>query len=979
MPARVHALLVVRPDGRTPAAFHLKRTLAALHGQTRSVDALTIVLCGADERLREVTEGYPTAEVISAPLKTDYAAALRLVAVDSGAPGSGSDSESDSDTDTDTDQDLAVWLLAQDTAPEADALVLLCGVLESAPSVAIAAPKLVQWDDRGRITSLGVSMTRYGRTIELVDGDLDQGQHDGGEDVLGADVRGLLVRADVWRDLNGLDGSLAGADEGLDLGVRARLAGGRVVLTPAALVAVADDGVAGLPAPQKPGARWRIAYAQRVATLQRRLAYASPVAVPFHWLSLLPLALWRSLGHLLGKHPSRILPEWGAAVVAAVQVVGVARARAGIRRRRMGDRETVPWSRLAPLRVTSTHLRHSLSTADAATTVAGGRTDLHFFGGGGAWIVLAALVASVVAFPALLAAPVLGGGALAPLRATVTQLWADAAYGQRPLGWDTVGAADPFSAVIALLGSFSPLDPSRSIVILWVLALPLAALGGWFAATRVTERPLLRAVGAVGWALAPTFLAALVDGRPTGVIAHLLLPWLMYAAVAAHRSWASAGTASLLLIGVVACAPSLAPGFVVLWIVALALVIVLRAGDGVARIAWLVVPTIVVFAPLAWRAFFDDNLLGLLGDPGVPWAGPQVAADVAGRSLLAAGFPTTDPGGWGALLGSDAPTWWVPLLVAPMAVLALGAPLTRRWLPGIVLLVITSTGLLTAIIAVGVVVTADAAQPIAVWPGAALSLAWIGMLSGALLTLDQLPALRGARMAIAAVVLIALGVTAFPAATASSRGATEITNGPASTLPAYVDAEGRGSLRTATMVLLPLSSGAMSSTIVWGGSETLGGQTTLLSARDSVAVPDETTAHLTADLVTDAATTVIEDLAAHGVAFVLLAPAPSDESAAARAERLGAETSLDQREGLESVGETATGTLWRVVTTVQNRAAPSAAEREATRNVVTLQLLALGVALLLAIPTSGSAADARRLPRVIGSKPRAIRPRGGRG
>ena len=37
MPARVHALLVVRPDGRTPAAHHLRLTLAALDAQTRLV------------------------------------------------------------------------------------------------------------------------------------------------------------------------------------------------------------------------------------------------------------------------------------------------------------------------------------------------------------------------------------------------------------------------------------------------------------------------------------------------------------------------------------------------------------------------------------------------------------------------------------------------------------------------------------------------------------------------------------------------------------------------------------------------------------------------------------------------------------------------------------------------------------------------------------------------------------------------------
>ena len=72
-------------------------------------------------------------------------------------------------------------------------------------------------------------MTRFGRTVGLADGELDQGQHDAREDVLGADVRGILVRADAWRELGGLDPALRGADEGLDLGVRARLSDARVL------------------------------------------------------------------------------------------------------------------------------------------------------------------------------------------------------------------------------------------------------------------------------------------------------------------------------------------------------------------------------------------------------------------------------------------------------------------------------------------------------------------------------------------------------------------------------------------------------------------------------------------------------------------------------------------------------------------------------------------------------------------------------
>src|SRR5699024_2315865 len=142
----------------------------------------------------------------------------------------------------------------------------------------------------------------------------------------------------------------------------------------------------------------------------------------------------------------------------------------------------------------------------------------------------------------------------------------DAAYGLRPEGVAHVGAADPFGTVIALLGSAWPAAPTYALVLLWLLALPAAVLGAWFAATRVAERPVARLALAAASGAAPPLWDALSAGRPAAVITHLLLPWLLFAGAAAHRSWTTAGAASLLLAGVVACAPSLAPALALLWI-----------------------------------------------------------------------------------------------------------------------------------------------------------------------------------------------------------------------------------------------------------------------------------------------------------------------------------------------------------------------------------------------------------------------------
>lgn len=940
MPARVHALLVVRPDGRAPAAFHLTRTLAALREQTRAVDVLTIVLCGGDERLRSLAEQSGAEAVITAGSRTGYAAALALAS-----------RRIDGD---------AVWLLAQDTAPEPDALRRLVAAMETAPSVAVSVPKLVEWDDRTRIVSLGTSMTRFGSTVGLADGEHDQGQHDGTDDVLGGDVRGLLVHTAAWRELQGIDEALAGADEGLDLGVRVRLAGGRVVLAPGALVAVANDGVAGLPAPRTTASRARRVHAARTAQLHRRLVYAPAVAVPLHWLSLLPLALWRSILDLVGKRPARIGPEWSAAATALVRLVSVARARSRIRRHRRAS-----WTQIAPLRVSGRVLRQRL-VEDEPGDAGPRRTELGFFSGGGAWAVLGALVVSVASLPAALTWPTIGGGALAPLATTTARLWAEATGAQRSVGWDTVGPADPFSAVVAVLGTLSLGDPSRALVVLWLLALPLAVLGAWFAATRVTERPVLRIAASVLWALAPTFLIALGDGRPAAVIVHLTLPWVVFTAAAAHRSWGNAGTASILLAVVVACAPVLAVPVAVVWALALVVALALRGRRAAFRWTWIVLPTVALSAPLVVARLVAGDPWSLLADPGRVWAGPESPAGPLGRLLVAAGFPSD--AGWGAFASADGPLWWLALFTLPLVVLALAAAASPRRFVGIALIAVAALGLLTAFGAAGIAVSMSGTSPVALWPGTAVSVAWIGIVGGAVLTLDTVVTPRALRAAAASLAVAGVVVAAAPALTAQVRDAATVGRGEISTLPAFIAAEGAGSPGLGTIVLTPRNDG-VGAEIVWGGSATLGGQSTLVSARADLSDADRELGQVAADLASDSATDVVAQLSGHGIGFVLVASPPADETAGARTIRLAAETALDGRDGLDVVGVTDKGELWRVSAGVEPRADAPAGAAASSRAAWTGIAVVFAIALLLALPTRGSRSAARSAPRVVGTRP----------
>ncbi|MFT4211454.1 MAG: glycosyltransferase [Microbacterium sp.] len=955
MPSRVHALLVVRADGRTPTAAHLERTLAAIAAQSRPVDTLTLVLCDPDRATTQLAAASSAEGVITAGAGTGYADALRLA-----APRLSGE---------------LVWLLAQDTAPEPDALARLSGALELSPLIAVAAPKLVSADDRAQIVSLGVTMTRLGRSVGLADGELDQGQHDLDADVLGTDVRGVLVRAAVFSQLDGLDPALGGADEGLDLGVRAHLAGHRVSVVPGALVAVSGDGVAALPDPTTRRRRRHRAYASRLAQLHRRLAYAPAPAVPLHWLSLLALAVWRAAAALVAKQPARVLPEWGASIVVFWRWGAIARSRRVLRRA-----QTVGWSQLSTLRITRAQLRQRLDAdGDVESAERPVREELRFFTGGGAWIVLAAIVVSLGAFPALVAWPVLGGGALAPLTSTLSQLWAQAAFGTGSLGLDAVGAADPFSAVIAVVGSLWPAQPSRGMVLLWLAAVPLAVLGGWFAATRVTSRSLLRNTAAVLWAASPTFWAALIDGRPAAVIAHLLLPWLFYAGSVAHRSWAAAGAASLLLAGVLACAPSLGPALIALWALAVVLTVVVRAGSGAGHLVWLVVPSIAVFAPLVWAQLHAGTPWGLLADPGVSVASSSTA-DAAGRLALAAGFPTDAYGGWAQVLTDwsaqwqlPLPAWTAALLVAPVVAVALLALLTPRWMVAALLLFVSLLGLGTAFLAVGVQV-AHAADltPVALWPGAGLSLAWLGLVAAATAALDAglMPRHRRLRVLGAAVLMICVAVAVLPAATATVRGQSALTNGPDSTLPAYVAAQGRNDPSVGTLVITPLADGSVAARVVWGASETIGGQSTLVSTATRISGSDTDLAQLVADLVTPTSQDAVDRLAASGISFVVVSPASADETDQARTVRLDAQTALDEREDLDGVGDTPKGDLWRVSLDVTPRAGLSASLANIGVLATVVQLVVVVVALLLSVPTAATRRQARRTSRIVGPRPR---------
>src|SRR5690606_39221954 len=159
-----------------------------------------------------------------------------------------------------------------------------------------------------------------------------------------------------------------------------------------------------------------------------------------------------------------------------------------------------------------------------------------FFSSGGAWAVLVAAVAAIVVFGRWIGAPAVAGGALSPL-GTLASLWESLGIRARLEDGGFVGTSDPLHAALAIIGSATWWSPNLAIVILLIAAMPLAALGAWFAAARLSPNGWGPAVAAFGWAVAPPLIAAISDGRLGAILAHVLLPWLVTAVIDARTSW----------------------------------------------------------------------------------------------------------------------------------------------------------------------------------------------------------------------------------------------------------------------------------------------------------------------------------------------------------------------------------------------------------------------------------------------------------
>ena len=724
MHRQVHAVVVLRHHGDA-----LIPTLVGLAGQTHQLTSTTIV---------DLTGRADTEDLVNEHLRDT--APITYVRNKATTGWSQAINQARDALTDDTGERVAagwLWLLRDDTEPDPNALARLFVAVDGAPSVVIAGPKQRLSHQRTMLREFGETLTVWGERQAIVDRELDQAQYDRMSDVLAVGDAGMLVQVGAFDALGGFDPALDPLDAPLDLGVRARLAGHRVLAVPDAITYVAQS-----PADWRAGkdvssfAMYRL---DRAAWLYRRFVYAPWWAVLPLILVALPWSLIRAVIHFVSKHPDTAVADIAGTLGALAKLPSVFPAKV-----RLTRSKKVSWSALRPLRMApAVRRRRRQLQKEARFAALEEKARLRSrpsFWPSGLWMTLALGVISVLVAGPLLAARALGGGGLLPLSANLETLWSGTRWLQpdtvQSMWGDRLLAADPGATLIALLGSVTWWEPSLAIVWFWGAAVVLAGLIAWWAGSQLLSQSMPTTVFAVVWAVAPTFLMALADGRLGAVIVHLALPWLLASAITAHDSWQRAAQAGFATAVVVAAAPVLWPAVVVGWLVVLIATgwrTPLRTLLGTLPLA--LAPSIVWWIPRFIAPSEGPLLAGLgrwLADPGVP-----VAFEATPWWLTVAGWPATPTGGIfdGVFPGLE------PLILAglalPVMVLAVTVVATTRIDGMVIAAALIPLGAITATAAPAISQGFLGDDLVGIWPGSAVSLMMLGAVMAAAMTLDD--------------------------------------------------------------------------------------------------------------------------------------------------------------------------------------------------------------------------------------------------
>jgi GT2 family glycosyltransferase len=778
-----------------------------------------------------------------------------------------------------------LWILHDDSAPHETALAELLKTVEISPSIAVAGPKQLDWDNPKIIKQLGLTLTPSGRLFSRVRGEFDQGQHDNSQDVLAVGTAGALINLEAYKKLDGFDKKAPPLASDVDFCIRARLNGYRVSVAPSAKISHKMLSLSG-----KRPFSWlggTPGSAIRQAELHIQLSHTNLLLFLAAWLFLIPASLISSLWLVLSKRGNLVAGELSGALATFFSLGRIFSSRRKLSKTTNGNLSALVELRASRAEVKADRQRAKDELISSQLLAAHARGESEgsaqarakgLIDSGALWVFLGLTLLGITWFPSGVAA---AGPGLIPLSGSWLEIFSRAGSENHLLGLGFSGAADPFVWTLLILSLPFAFEPTLAVTVIYYLALPLAFLGAFKLTSLVTANTGIRMIAALSYAFWPAMTISISETRFNSILTQLLLPWLLFSLArilnfgrkepgSPLSIWVHVGLSALLLAMLSSLSPVLGGTlFIAIFLAGLSVpkrLIPLLFSTGL-TVAW--------FLPLGAKRFREGGLLSILRDPGV------------------------------ALESGLQQSWSLPLfgyrfdsielhifLVLPLVLAALLAWFSYRLLATAGLWSLTLLAFTAAYMASGIsYVAGESAIGLDVYP-----LLAVAGLSLSLLTAGSLDGTSKLRV-VSALVILGLLPAVFSYVTTKP----EVFYSSGQIVPSIIQAASDAGLEVRTLKLSLAEDGSVAVEIVNGDGVKLDEISTSYQLQSRLSGDSEELGLLVSNLASANGAEVVSSFRKFKISYVLVSPASRDLQMA-----------LDSTRGLESIGETDFGQLWKV-------------------------------------------------------------------
>ncbi|OZG68978.1 glycosyltransferase family 2 protein [Bifidobacterium eulemuris] len=643
----------------------------------------------------------------------------------------------------------ALWLLHDDSRPADDqCLENLLEAWHNAPGASVLGAKQLDWEAE-RLHDVGSYVGRHTVESLVVEGEPDQEQYDGRQDVFAVSLAGALVSMEQYRALEGVNPWFTTFGESRDFCRRVCLSGGRVVVVPQARIAhrrARYEGVRsrdGEPLAAERGTN--AALSVRRAAQRYRYTDVPKANWIWMWLWSVLRGLGLAVACLFGKKPWEAWCELCLPWLALTSIPGARRAR------RMVARQTkVSMSNLRMLTIDKEqrklwHDRKQAFEDQSRVVLLSPLAKAHLRARAvRRWTLALAMAALCLLAVAVMHWDVLRAAFADGSLYSSSLLSTDATFGQLVSAATTpwvfgAGAGipappTPWLLVLMVASIFTVGHVGAALTMIFFLAAPLSALSFWALAGVFTRSDVVRVLGGLMWFSLGLSMGLYAEANLAMLTVMVFLPAafaFVFRAVGMYHtedmvkprpSVQAAAISALCFMPVVAAEPQLLLPLILSFLAFFVFVPARRV-----RLLLIPVPSAFVVAPTllnairyadegAWRQIFGDIM-----EPSVARNGSPAALSLADVAQRALGWNIAS---WAPL---DVMLTVVAAVVALLAVAALVLPFALR--ASRLMWVVTVTGAALCLVSTRVTIQVDADGSVAGSALPGMALAALGLFS----------------------------------------------------------------------------------------------------------------------------------------------------------------------------------------------------------------------------------------------------------